>query len=134
MVFLGHLFKKFLCKLVKCFFINGSQHFTFSFSLYTKIPFKYQLLMYRANLRFTCLLLTMCTRMKAFSVVAVPYSYNSTLKFFPNYLRCLISVEYFFFTLFLATSILYCFTVNIYNHLVSVIFLKLSHLFKMNRL
>lgn len=89
-----------MCKLVKCFFINGSQHFTFSFSLYTKIPFKYHLLMYCANLRFACLLLTMCTRMKAFSVVVVPYSYNSTLKFFPNYLRCLISVEYFFFTLF----------------------------------
>ena len=78
--------------------------------------------MYCANLRFARLLLTMCTRMKAFSVVVVPYSYNSTLKFFPNYLRCLISVEYFFFTLFLATSILYCFTVNIYNHIVSVIF------------
>lgn len=81
--------------------------------------------MYCADLGFGCLLLTTCTCMEAFPVVVdVPCSYDSTLRFFPNYLGCLISVKDFFLTLFLATSILYCFTVNIYNHIILVIFKK----------
>ena len=100
MVFLGHLFKKFLCKLVKCFFINGSQHFTFSFSLYTKIPFKYQVLMYRANLRFTCLLLTMCTRMKAFCHCC-PLQLQFNLTIFSKLLKMFnISWIFLFYSLF----------------------------------
>lgn len=88
------------------------------------------------DLGFAYVLLNVCACMKAFSVVVVivvvPCGYSSTLRFFSK-LRCLISVKDFLDSFFfLATSILYCFIVNIYNHIISVIFLKLSHLFKMD--
>lgn len=87
-----------------------------SLSLYIKISFKYQSLTYCTDLGFAYCSL-MCTCTKTFSVFVVPYIYNSTLRFFSE-LPKMFNISYRFFLLFLATSNLYCFTVDIYNHII----------------
>ena len=135
LVFLGHLFLKkklfsiILCKLLKCFFINGNQRFTFpSLPLYIQISCKYQSLVFRTDLGLAYWLLTVYMHERIFCC-CVLYSYNSTYEF--SKLLKMFNISWRFFTLFLATSILYCFTVNIHNSIICHHFL-LPHLFQMD--
>lgn len=131
LLWLDLLRTSFLNKCLVSFCVNCWNAFSsmavnilFFLSLCISILFKYWPLMYCIDLGFAYLLLNMCTCMKAlFCCCSLMITFN--LGIFPNSLRCLISVKDFFYAL-LTTSILYCFTVNIYNLIILVILLILT--------